>query len=156
MFSVSGIYGNPYEGGTTMSKVNRKFVLGMLALGSMAIGATAALADDVKIKARGQGDNGDGSSFVVNNKVELNTESDQTESKFKIRKALPNTEITVCYSTDSCTFQFTVTTNRKGRAKVQLKTENGSFPPPSELMIAVGDGLIVNGQTVATFRKRRG
>ena len=116
----------------------------------MSMLAGAAQAGRVELRAKGSGDNGDGSAFRVSAKYQSNDV--RTEALFKFKRAVPGSTHTVCFSTDGCTFSFAATIGESGRGKVKFDSADGTLPPDFPALMA-GDELIVDGEAVGTFRR---
>lgn len=113
---------------------------------------TAAHAQNVQLKAKGSGANGDGSSFTI--KSEYQSDPTRTEAKFKIRGGVAGETHTVCFSTDGCTYTFQMTVGVDGKASAKFDTHDGNMPPDFPAL-SVGDQLIVDGVVAATYKPKR-
>ncbi|GIK17579.1 MAG: hypothetical protein BroJett003_25430 [Planctomycetota bacterium] len=120
------------------------------------VGASALLASSasaaVQLDAKGRGDNGDGTTFVIKSKFQ--SDAMRTEVEFTLKKALPGATHTVCISTDECTYTFTLTANDRGKAFVKFDTNDGTLPPGYDAIVA-GDTISVDGVVLATYRRHR-
>ena len=124
-------------------------IMGFAVLTLVTMASAAFAQDNIALKARGEGFHDDGSSFLAMGKYL--EKADKIKNIFKIRHGMSEAEYTFCVSTDECTFQVTLTTNARGRAKLKYSSRDGTLPDDFP-QIREGDILMVNGQEIDVYR----